>query len=178
MMNALAAGYERIVVWADILDKINVYPVPDGDTGRNLVITLSALKNTLGSPEALIREVLLSARGNSGNITARFLSGFLRCHTLETLAASTETGRDSAYLAVSNPKPGTMLSLFDALVTSLKKNPPEDSGLWVQAVIHDLEEAVKLTTEQLPELKEAGVVDAGALGMLVFLDPLLKTLAG
>ena len=178
MMKALVAGYERIVAWADILDQINVYPVPDGDTGRNLVITLSALKNTLWSPEALIREVLLSARGNSGNIAARFLSGFLRCQTLETLAASTETGRDSAYLAVSNPKPGTMLSLFDALVASLKKNPPEDSGIWVQAIIHDLEDAVKLTTDQLPELKEAGVVDAGALGMLVFLDPLLNTLAG
>jgi hypothetical protein len=94
------------------------------------------------------------------------------------LAASAETGRDSAYRAVANPKPGTMLSLFDDLVTSLKKNSPEDSGRWVQAVIQDLEEAVKLTTEQLPELKEAGVVDAGALGMLVFLDPLLNTLAG
>jgi len=178
IIKALAAGYERIVVWADILDQINVYPVPDGDTGRNLVMTLSALKKNSWSPEALIREVLLSARGNSGNIAARFLSEFLQCHTLETLAASTESGRDSAYRAVSNPKPGTMLSLFDALVTSLKKNTPEDSGRWVQAIMHDLEEAVKLTTEQLPELKEAGVVDAGALGMLVFLDPLLKTLAG
>ncbi len=178
MMKALAAGYERIVAWADILDQINVYPVPDGDTGRNLVITLSALKNNAGSPETLIREVLLSARGNSGNIAARFLSGFLQCHTLDTLAVSAETGRDSAYQAVSNPKQGTMLSLFDALVISLKKTHPEDSGKWVQAVIHDLEEAVKLTTEQLPELKEAGVVDAGALGMLVFLDPLLNILAG
>jgi DegV family protein with EDD domain len=71
-----------------------------------------------------------------------------------------------------------MISLFDTLVTSLKKNPPEETGRWVETVIHDLEETVKNTRHQLPELKEAGVVDAGALGMLVFLDPLLNTLAG
>ena len=71
-----------------------------------------------------------------------------------------------------------MLSLFDTLVASLKNIPPEETGTWVEGVIHDLEEAVRKTTEQLPELKKAGVVDAGALGMLVFLDPLLNTLAG
>jgi DegV family protein with EDD domain len=178
LMKALAAGYERIVAWADILDRINVYPVPDGDTGRNLVMTLSALRNNLSSPDLLIREILLSARGNSGNIAARFLAGFLRCNDLGSLGASAEAGRDMAYQAVSNPQPGTMLSLFDTLVTSLKKTPPEDSGVWVKGVISDLEEAVRATTEQLPELKEAGVVDAGALGMLVFFDPLLNTLAG
>jgi uncharacterized protein len=178
LTNALAAGYERIVAWADILDRINVYPVPDGDTGRNLVITLSALRNFSSSPDLLIREILLSARGNSGNIAARFLAGLLRCNDLGSLGAATEAGRDMAYQAVSNPQPGTMLSLFDTLVTSLKKTPPEDSGVWVKEVISDLEEAVRSTTEQLPELKEAGVVDAGALGMLVFFDPLLNTLAG
>ena len=178
LMKALAAGYERIVAWADILDRINVYPVPDGDTGRNLVITLSALRNNFPSPDLLIREILLSARGNSGNIAARFLAGFLRCNDLGSLGASAEAGRDMAYQAVSNPQPGTMLSLFDTLVTSLKKILPEDSGVWVKGIISDLEEAVRTTTEQLPELKEAGVVDAGALGMLVFLDPLLNTLAG
>ena len=73
LMKALAAGYERIVAWADILDRINVYPVADGDTGRNLVITLSALRNTFLDIDLLNREILLSARGNSGNIAARFL---------------------------------------------------------------------------------------------------------
>jgi uncharacterized protein len=178
LMPALVAGYERIVAWADILDRINVYPVPDGDTGRNLVITLSVLKNNLSSPDLLIREILLSARGNSGNIAARFLTGLLHCKDLGSLGASAETGREMAYQAVSNPKAGTMLSLFDALVISLKHFPPEGSGAWVKGVISDLEEAVRTTTEQLPELKEAGVVDAGALGMLVFFDPLLNTLAG
>ncbi|HYQ61234.1 MAG TPA: hypothetical protein VEP29_09285, partial [Desulfatiglandales bacterium] len=87
-MNALAVGYERIVAWADILDRINVYPVPDGDTGRNLVITLSACKNTDEAPESLSREILRSARGNSGNIVAGFLAGFLTCRDLSSLPAA------------------------------------------------------------------------------------------
>jgi DegV family protein with EDD domain len=178
LMNALAAGYERIVAWADILDRINVYPVPDGDTGRNLVMTLSALMNPWQEEETLGREILLTARGNSGNIAARFLSGFLGCEDLFSLPASVEAGRDLAYKAVPDPHPGTMLSVFDAFVESLKRNPPEKTGAWVDAVTHDLEASVKATTQQLPELREAGVVDSGALGMLVFFDPLLNTLAG
>jgi DegV family protein with EDD domain len=178
LIKALAAGYERIVAWADILDRINVYPVPDGDTGRNLVITLGAIRNKPLDPEAFNQEILLSARGNSGNIAARFLAGFLDSKDLAALPESAETGRNLAYQAVSDPQPGTMLSLYDTLVSSLKKTPPEGTGQWADAVIRDLEEAVKMTREQLPQLREAGVVDAGALGMLVFLDPMLNVLAG
>ena len=178
IMNALAVGYERIVAWADILDRINVYPVPDGDTGRNLVITLGACRNINGDPDSLSRDILLSARGNSGNIAAGFLAGFLTCKDLSSLPVSAEAGRNLAYRAVPSPKQGTMISLFDTLATSLKRTPPEETKIWVESVIRDMEEAVKNTREQLPELREAGVVDAGALGMLVFFDPLLNTLAG
>jgi DegV family protein with EDD domain len=178
LMNGLAAGYERIVAWADILDRINVFPVPDGDTGRNLVITLAACRNSNGDPKSLSREILHSARGNSGNIAAGFFSGFLAFKDLESLPKSVEAGRDLAYKAIPNPQPGTMLSLFDALVTSLKRTPPEGTGRWVESVIQDMEDAVKKSTEQLAELKKAGVVDAGALGMLVFFDPLLNILTG
>jgi len=177
-MKAFTAGYERIVAWADILDRINVYPVPDGDTGRNLVITLSPIRNISQNPDSLSPELLLSARGNSGNIAARFLDGFLGCRDLTALPASAEAGRDLAYQAVSHPQPGTMLSLFDTMVASLKRTPPEETGKWVESVIQDLEEAVRKTPEQLPELRKAGVVDAGALGMLVFFDPVLNILAG
>jgi DegV family protein with EDD domain len=178
LMKGLAVGYERIVAWADILDRINVYPVPDGDTGRNLVITLGACRNINGDPDSLSREILLSARGNSGNIAAGFLAGFLTCKDLSSLSASAEAGRNLAYRAVPNPQQGTMISLFDTLFTSLKRTPPEGTGIWVESIIHDMEETVRNTREQLPELKKAGVVDAGALGMLVFFDPLLNTLAG
>ena len=178
LINALAAGYEGIVAWADILDRINVYPVPDGDTGRNLVMTLSALRNPLEEQEKLGRELLLGARGNSGNIAARFLGGLLGCEDLFPLAASAAKGRDLAYKAVPDPQPGTMLSVLDTLVASLEKNPREETGAWVERVTRDLEESVKATAAQLPEMREAGVVDSGALGMLVFFGPLLNTLAG
>jgi DegV family protein with EDD domain len=178
LMNALALGYERIVAWADILDRINVYPVPDGDTGRNLVITLSACRNINGDPDSLSREIMLLARGNSGNIVAGFLAGFLTCKDLSSLPASVEAGSNLAHQAIPKPQQGTMISLFDTMVTSLKRTPPEATGKWVETVIHDMEEAVRNTKEQLPELKRAGVIDAGALGMLIFFDPLLNTLAG
>lgn len=175
---ALAAGYEKMVAWADILDRINVYPVPDGDTGRNLVMTLSVFRNAPGDGESLIREILFAARGNSGNIAARFLAGFLKGGNRESLPACARIGREFAYQAVSRPQPGTMLSLFDTLAASLEKTPPEENGNWAAATVQDLEGAVKKTTEQLSELKKAGVVDAGALGMFVFLSPFLLTLAG
>jgi dihydroxyacetone kinase-like predicted kinase len=110
LMKALAAGYERIVAWADILDRINVYPVPDGDTGRNLVITLGACRNINGNPDSLSQEILLSARGNSGNIVASFLAGFLTCRDLSSLPASAEAGRNLAYRQFPALK-GTMISL-------------------------------------------------------------------
>jgi len=178
LVSALAAGYEKIVAWADILDRINVYPVPDGDTGRNLVMTLSSLRHPWNDKESLAREILLTARGNSGNIAARFLAGFLGCEDHLLMLAAVESGRDLAYKAVPDPQPGTMLSFFDAFAESLNRNPPRQNGAWADAVILDLEASVKATTQQLQELREAGVVDSGALGMLVFFDPLLNILAG
>jgi DegV family protein with EDD domain len=178
LMKAVAVGYERMVAWADVLDRINVYPVPDGDTGRNLVITLGACRNVDGDINSLISEILLSARGNSGNIAAAFLSGFLACNELSSLPASAQAGCDLAFQAVPDPQQGTIISLFDTMAVSLKRTPPEETGAWVDSIIRDMEETVRNTASQLPELKKAGVVDAGALGMFVFLEPLLHTLVG
>ena len=65
---ALAAGYEAVVAWAEVLDRINVFPVPDGDTGRNLVLSLAPLREAGTGLPAVRERLLLSARGNSGNI--------------------------------------------------------------------------------------------------------------
>jgi len=89
----------------------------------------------------------------------------MKCEDLASMPAAVESGRDLAYKAVPDPQPGTMLSFFDAFVESAKRNPPAQSGAWVDAVVLDLEASVKATTQQLQELREAGVVDAGALGM-------------
>ena len=178
IVKAFEAGYERIVAWADVLDRINVYPVPDGDTGRNLVITLSPLNDSAREWETLAKDIMLSARGNSGNIAACFFNEFLGIRDLESLQANSEMGRDLAYGAVPNPSPGTILTLFDVLVDALKKNPPEQTANWVTLIIEELEKAVLATKDQLLELREAGVVDAGALGMFVFFDSFLNTLVG
>ena len=151
IVRAFEAGYERIVAWADVLDRINVYPVPDGDTGRNLVITLSPLNDSSREWGALAKDIMLSARGNSGNIAACFLNEFLGITDLESLPANSEMGRDFAYGAVPNPSPGTILTLFDVLVDSLKKNPPEGTANWVTLIIEELEKAVLATKDQLLE---------------------------
>jgi DegV family protein with EDD domain len=179
LSNALASGTESVVAWADILDRINVFPVPDGDTGRNLVISLSPLRQKGYIPDELSRSLLLSARGNSGNIAARFFSGLILADEPDSLLQCCKTGRDRAYKAVKEPKDGTMLSLFDALVEALKRYPANGAGYqWVDGILEDLEKEVFSTMEKLPELKEAGVVDAGALGMFVFFDAYLNTLTG
>lgn len=178
IVRAFEAGYRRIVAWADVIDRINVYPVPDGDTGRNLVLTLSPLNDSSREFAFLSKEIMLNARGNSGNIAACFFSEFLGIEDLESLPIICETGRNAAYHAVPNPMAGTILTLFDVLVDALKKLPPDWTVHWTTLVIKELETAVLDTKDQLLELKEAGVVDAGALGMLVFFDSFLNTLVG
>jgi len=178
LMEALALGSEKVVAWADILDRINVFPVPDGDTGRNLVISLAPFKQKIAALPDLTRALMMKARGNSGNIVACFMSGFLTIQEMTDLAIPCRKGRDLAYQAVPDPKPGTILEFFDVLVNSLQKNPQDPAGLWLDKVMIDLEEAVKKTSTGLPEIKKAGVVDAGALGMFIFFDSSLKYLAG
>ena len=90
LMKALAAGYERIVAWADILDRINVYPVPDGDTGRNLVITLGACRNINGNPDSLSRGDPALGQGQFRKYCRRFSC---RVPHLQRLVVSACIGR-------------------------------------------------------------------------------------
>lgn len=174
---ALMAGFERVAAWADLLDEINVFPVADGDTGRNLVASLSPLRQAALGRERLTRELLMSARGNSGNIAARFFSGLLMADSVETLAGAVRQGRDRAWQAVNDPKQGTMLTVFDALTAALDEGSATFDGPWRERVLKRLEEAVLSTPELLPKLKAAGVVDAGALGLFIFLDGFFSILA-
>ena len=164
-----AEGARSLVIWADVLDRINVFPVADGDTGRNLVLTLTPLQREASDPEELKTRILASARGNSGNIAARFFCGFLEAERPGDLPEACREGRDLAYGAVRNPRQGTMLSLLDTLVDALVRCPPGGGGAWTPVVIQDLESALLATRLQLPELEAAGVVDAGALGLFLFL---------
>ena len=97
---AFIAGAERVAAWADLLDDINVFPVADGDTGRNLMISLSPLMQLEEEPQNTIAKLFLSARGNSGNIAAQFFSGFLTADSYAALPEAAKTGRDQAWDAV------------------------------------------------------------------------------
>lgn len=175
---ALTLGVERLAAWSDVLDDINVFPVADGDTGRNLTISLTPLRYLEKDPEKTIHNLLLSARGNSGNIATRFFAGFLKADSYEQLPHAAKTGRDLAGQAVYNPLPGTMLTVFDALVDFFEKNPFEKSHECVSKIIDHLETSVRSTPELLPKLKHAGVVDSGALGMFIFLEGFFNSLIG
>ncbi len=175
---ALVTGVERVTAWADLLDDINVFPVADGDTGRNLVVSLSPLRQIALGREKIIRELLLSARGNSGNIAARFFSGLLMADAVHNLAGAIREGRDRSWQAVSDPKPGTMLTIFDALVASAEEPSPTYDAAWRERVLEKLEGAVLSTPDLLPKLKAAGVVDAGALGVFIYMEGFFNTLTG
>jgi DegV family protein with EDD domain len=172
------AGVERIAAWSDVLDDINVFPVADGDTGRNLITSLTPLRYLEKDLEDTIHKLLLSARGNSGNIAVQFFSGFLTADSYANLAQAAKSGRDRAWQAVSKPIPGTMLTVLDTLVDFLEKSDFENKTEYVDKIIDLLEESVKSTPELLPKLKQAGVVDSGALGMYIFLEGFFKSLIG
>jgi uncharacterized protein len=178
LIKAFILGADRVAAWADLLDSINVFPIADGDTGRNMKISLAPLRE-LGQDRGItIHKLLMNARGNSGNIAARFFSEFLAVDSLEGIPAAARLGRDRAWKAVHDPKPGTMLTLFDALAEGLEKTSAAGTPGSFTSVIGHLEEAVRSTPELLPRLKEAGVVDSGALGMFIYLEGFFKSLAG
>jgi uncharacterized protein len=178
LQKSFIVGVERISAWADLLDSINVFPVADGDTGRNLVISLSPLRTSQQEKETIIRQLLLSARGNSGNIAARFFSAFYRVDSLQNLCSCAQEGRNRAWKAVSDPRAGTMLTVFDILAESLKAEDNILNKEVVDSLISRLEKSVHETCEALPKLKKAGVVDAGALGMYIFFEGFFCSLMG
>lgn len=174
---ALKAGVESVAAWADYLDQINVYPVADGDTGANLIRSLAPLRNPWKSSDEVVRKLLFSARGNSGNIASQFFIGFITTSSWETLANGAALGCGNALKSIPNPKFGTMLSAYKSLEQSLNKIGPSDVAASVDFILDDLEESVRLTTSQLPILQQADVVDSGALGMYIFFETFFSFLA-
>lgn len=168
------AGYENLAVWADLLDRINVFPVADGDTGTNLRISLAPLRNCHEDMAGPVTRLACSASGNSGNIAAAFFREFLSADGVVGLAKQAAIGRERAWDAIAEPCAGTMLGVFDALSLALKTAGGEE--LDFLSIRQQLQEAVLATVHQLPELERAGVVDSGALGMFIFFDAFFQQL--
>ena len=178
LQRAHIAGYERLAAWGDLLDQINVFPVADSDTGKNLKASLAPLLSLQDRPHAVRRRLLQSATGNSGNIAAAFFSEFLMAENLPEIQGAARAGRDRAWSVLADPKPGTMLSVMDALVESLAIHSVDADPPPAAHVIDHLAQAVRDTHDQLPVLRQAGVVDAGALGLHIYLEGFFQSLAG
>ncbi|MCS7276202.1 MAG: DAK2 domain-containing protein [Dehalococcoidia bacterium] len=179
---------------------MNVYPVPDGDTGTNMLLTLRATLEEAARldpegrdipvgelMEALARGALMGARGNSGVILSQMVRGLARAAAgatqldAPTLAAGLEEAARLAYQAVANPKEGTMLTVARetaAAVRSLVDDGEKDLVTLFTAAAHKARETVDRTPEMLPVLAEAGVVDAGGQGLWVLLDSFARCLRG
>ncbi|MFW5901598.1 MAG: DegV family protein [Thermodesulfobacteriota bacterium] len=176
--NAFVIAYERLVAWSEVLDQINVFPVADGDTGRNLMISLASLRH-LPSWKAsdVSRQLLFSAKGNSGNIAAQFLVELLKADSFDAISRSARAGAASARKAVAEPRDGTILTVLDQFSMQMEGTANwQDPAAFVETVIDRIQASVCDSPEQLPELKSAGVVDAGGLGMFIFLEGFLRGL--
>jgi len=178
IQRGLTLGFERVAAWSRLLDEINVFPVADGDTGRNLFVSLSPLRLLDQGREKTVHSLLMSARGNSGNIAARFFSRFIEADSIDVIPEATRRARDAAWKAVHDPVPGTMLTVLDELASVLTAETFRLNGRSATDLISHLEKTVRSTPDLLPKLKSAGVVDAGALGMYIFFEGFFVSLAG
>ncbi|MGH3001322.1 MAG: DAK2 domain-containing protein [Gaiellaceae bacterium] len=164
------------------IDDLNVYPVPDGDTGTNLTLTVRAVADSLAGEGAddragLAREVsraaLMGARGNSGVILSQIVRGATESLAgSDDLAAAFRSASDAAYRAVKKPVEGTMLTAVRAMADAAGR------GASFAEIVAAGDETVVATREMLPVLREAGVVDAGAAGLLEIVRGLAAALAG
>ena len=188
----MIAGANRLNENKHIVDALNVFPVPDGDTGTNMSLTaLAAAKegekvNSLSVSEvakAISNGALRGARGNSGVITSQILRGFAKglqgleeANTKE-IAQALQQAVKTAYKAVMKPKEGTILTVAKACAESALKaaETTEDIDVFLQKIIEDGNAMLLQTTEMLAVLKQAGVVDAGGKGLLYLLEGALQS---
>ncbi len=183
------------------IDALNVYPVPDGDTGTNMFLTVESARDALSdaldeSPgdlraamHAYARGALLGARGNSGVILSQLVGALLRRigqsgpddRSASVFAEGMVQATDAAYSAVGEPVEGTILSVARAAseaATAMARDAEVRLGAVIRAAATAAAEALALTPDQLPVLKQAGVVDAGGRGLCVILDAAESAVTG
>ena len=164
------------------IDDLNVYPVPDGDTGTNLTLTVRAISEALagdgpddraGLAKEVSRAALMGARGNSGVILSQIVRGATdSLAETDDLARAFRSASDAAYRAVKKPVEGTMLTAIRSLADAAER------GLSLPEIVAAGDETVVRTRELLPVLREAGVVDAGAAGLVEIVRGIAAVIAG
>jgi DAK2 domain fusion protein YloV len=175
------------------LDDLNVYPVPDGDTGTNLTLTVRAAVEQLHATTApdlatlakeLTRAALMGARGNSGVIFSQILRGFAEVvasaeqFDAATLARAFRGASDAAYAAVTKPVEGTMLTVIREMAEEAEAHSTGTMRELIAAVVRRGADAVERTPELLDVLRDAGVVDAGGAGLLEIVRGIAAVVAG
>ena len=189
----LIAASRWLSKYADVLNDLNVYPVPDGDTGTNMSMTLQAVENELiklnHEPkmkelvEIVSEAILLGARGNSGTILSQIIQGFLSSIedkeeiTVDDVIKAFGMAKERAYQAVSEPVEGTMLTVIRRVAeeAAVYQGDRDDFILFLVHLKNVAKEAVEETPNLLPKLKEAGVVDAGGKGIFYVLEGFEKS---
>ncbi len=195
LRRAILAASDYVSAHRAELDRINIFPVPDGDTGTNLALTMRSVADAVRPLEAeSVAEVagvaaeasVMGARGNSGMLVAHFLSGFsrglgdrLRAGTSE-IAAALETAAGAVQDALERPVEGTILTVVRETAEAARRKADVRSDLyeWLREVRSAAHRSLQRTRLTLPALREAGVVDAGAKGFVNLLEGTLRYIEG
>jgi hypothetical protein len=178
-----------------IVNAMNVFPVPDGDTGTNMVLTMQAAYNEIANSaeknagkmaHAIAHGALMGARGNSGVILSQLWRGFARALDSQenidgaSLVRALATGRDTAYKGVVRPVEGTILTVAKDVAAAAEQILAENDDPYeiLSGVIPAADQSVQHTPELLPVLKEAGVVDSGGKGLFFILEGMVRHING
>ena len=189
------AGLAWLRTNQQIVNSLNVFPVPDGDTGTNMLLTLTSAYNEIkdsgekhfGKMAALVAKgALMGARGNSGVILSQLWRGFARgvqdreTLDIETLVKAFADARDTAYKGVVRPVEGTILTVARGIASGTEANlgSANDAIDVLETAVQSADESVKQTPELLPILKQAGVVDSGGKGLFFILEGMLRHVYG
>ncbi|XOA42731.1 MAG: DegV family protein [Candidatus Nealsonbacteria bacterium] len=185
-------SYERIEKEKEEINKINIFPVPDQDTGNNIAKTLLGIKEAIKGKEfknlediseAILDGALINAQGNAGVIYTGFLAGFLpqldkNPADTKKLSLAFEKGAERARISIQNPQEGTILDVIDAAASAIKKEAEKESDIvsTFKKAIEKAGQALLATREKMEIFKKANVVDAGGLGFLIILESYLGAL--
>ena len=196
LRDMVMAGTALLEKNREAVDALNVFPVPDGDTGTNMSLTMQSATREVNSKEflradeaanALAKGALKGARGNSGVITSQLLRGFAKAvNGIEKItpvqfAEALGKGAEMAYKAVMKPKEGTILTVARVVAEDAMKqaaSDPEDYDKLFNVILKSGEAILKKTPDMLPALKQAGVVDSGGRGLLLIYQGYAAVLRG
>jgi DegV family protein with EDD domain len=193
LSRAVIAGARFVAERAEHLNKINVFPVPDGDTGTNLAATLQKIaggvarirqRHVREMSQALAEEAVVGARGNSGAIMAQFFCGFSEALpdsprvSARDFGAAVVRASESAYAAIARPVEGTILTVIRDWAAAVQRRAEEirDFAQLLPESLREAKKSLENTPNQMKALKKAGVVDAGAQGFVYLLEGIVKYL--